>query len=285
MSFQTELRVTRVPEKRPHMKFIRCAAFCLFGFLNAAFANGTVPATPLTYAHWNIGHFALGTNDYSSVPMAESDQRAREYRALINGLQADVIGCCEFDPVFDCGGGEATEKLFPDYDTKSPGPKNDYQCNAIFSRNLKRVDYAIVNYTNRFQPTYFIDATYLVNGREVHFVQTHLDWNTNAKATKARPEQIRQLIEYFSAKSHVVIAGDFNVYSASEYAPFTKAGYQLASCGSRGEVKTVQADSNPFRAIDNIIVKGFSISDVRLADEKHALSDHSVLLSVLEMLP
>ena len=267
------------------MRFLLPIIIAFAGLLGNACANEKgLPAT-ITYAHWNIGHFAMGKSCNPTIPASESAMRAKEYEHFIKDLKADVFGCSEFDSVFDQAGGKTVDKLFSSYDTANIGPKNTYQSNAIFTKGLKRVQCEIVNYTNRCQSTYFIDATYLMDGQEVHFVQTHLDWNSNAKATRSRPMQIQQLIGYFASKEHVVIAGDFNVYAAAEYLPFQQAGYQLASCGANGPVQTVEGDSNSFRAIDNLLAKGFSIQKVRTADDEYKLSDHKLLLCTLRLLP
>ena len=122
----------------------------------------------------------------------------------------------------------------------------------------------------------------------MHFVQSHLDLNHNLKAAYARPRQMRQLIERFRNVPYVIICADFNVYGAGEFYPFLLAGFKIANCGDAGVFRTSKfkggiMPSSDRTVCDNIIVKGFDIRDVALADEDLKLSDHRILRCILDM--
>ena len=86
------------------------------------------------YVHWNIGHFALGLAPQTAIEAADSSERAAAYRAQIERLHPDFLGFSEFEPVFDKAGRLATNEVFSIFPTRLVGPKNNYQCNALFTR-------------------------------------------------------------------------------------------------------------------------------------------------------
>ncbi len=253
-----------------------------------AVSGGTnAPAPPLRVVQWNIGHFAMGKSSRPTVPPAESEARAAEYRAKIAELKADFLGVSEFDRAFDTSGSSSVEKIFASFPSHVAGPKKGYQCNAVFSR-FPCVRRKVFPYAERWQGTYFLDSVYWIGGREVHFVQTHLDWNASEKAALARPKQIQQLIAHFADTPYVIIAGDFNVRKVEEYQPFVEAGWRIANCGPEaGCLDTVahsrKAKSGRQYPLDNIIAKGFRLHGVFLEDKDLRLSDHRILGCVAEM--
>ena len=257
-------------------------------FAAGVLAAASSAAETFRVVQWNIGHFAMGKASRPATRPEDSAARAAEYRAKIAELDADFIGVSEYDPLFDKAGTPTTNAVFASYPTQLEGPKNDYQSNAIFSR-LPCVRHEVVDYDERAQKTYFIDAVFMVGTNEVHFVQSHLDWNMNEKATDARPRQIRQLINRYKDLPYVIICADFNVGGAGEYYPFLMAGFKLANCGEAGYFKTY--DRAPSRELmpcrrnplDNIVVKGFKIRDVKLDDVDMKLSDHRIISCTLEM--
>ena len=245
--------------------------------------------TPETfrYVQWNIGHFAMGKSHTTTVTPERSAARAAEYRAKIAAIDADFIGVCEYDPTFDTARTPTPDAVFAGYPTRVIGPKNSYQSNAVFARR-ECLRYEVVDYTNRHQRCYFIDAVFKMGTNEVHVVQSHLDWNSNEKATDARPTQIRQLINRFRDVPYVIISADFNVMGAGEYCPFLMAGYALANCNRQvGVLEThPPSQSCPFlqRCLDNVVVKGFEVTDTRLDDVDYVLSDHRMVVCTLKML-
>ena len=254
--------------------------------LAAACCASAMDAGTLRVATWNIGHFAMGKGFNPAVEVADSAVRAAEYREKIAAIGVDILGVSEYDPIFDKVGTPATNAVFASFPSKAEGPKNRYQCNAVFSR-FPIVRREVVDYEARFQKTYFLDTVVMIGTNEVHYVQTHLDWNSNETAADARPRQIRQLIDHFKDVPHVIISGDWNVYGASEYYPFLMAGYELANCGSSGCIDTVRGNDRrmPCRRypLDNIVVKGFHIRDVFTDDDQFSLSDHKILGCEVEL--
>ena len=225
---------------------------------------------------WNIGHFAHGRAKRTAVTAKESAGKSAEYRAMIEKLKPDFLGVSEFDPVFDKAGRLSTNELFASFPTRILGPKVHYQCNALFT-HFPCVRHEIVNFAERRQKTYFIDAVFLFGTNEVHFVQTHLDWARLPDQNKRHPtdrryaqRQIKQLVRHFKDVPYVIVSADFNVSRRWHFKEFDKAGYTVANTGR-------------YKLLDNVVVKGFDVKDLFSADDQLRLSDHRIVGCVLEM--
>ena len=103
-----------------------------------------------------------------------------------------------------------------------------------------------------------------------------------------RQKQMEKIIADFRDERNVVIAGEFRVGvrvpgkrcfpAPEEYEVFTKAGYELANKFGTG---TYPVDS-PLQPIDNIVLKGVGISEVRFI-EAERLSDHLAISCILSV--
>ena len=223
---------------------------------------------------WNIGHFAMGHSSRTAISPEDSAAKSAEYRAEIARLKPDLLGVSEFDPVFDKTGRLSTNEVFASFPTRVLGPKNNYQCNALFTRFLV-LRHEVVDYAARAQKTYFLDCVFMLGTNEVHFVQSHLDW----KDLPGRPRfyaqrQVRQLIEHFRDQPHVIISADYNIHDFAMFAPFAEAGYDIANKGK-------------YAVLDNVVVKGFEVKSLFDGDGKcpRRLSDHRIVGCDLKLSP
>lgn len=228
----------------------------------------------LTIAHWNIGHFALGKSSNTTIGSDNSESRASMYRELLDSVDADIIGICEYNPTFSVNGEKTSSILFSAYPYNYIGAKYSYNCNAIFSRYELDNKKAIM-YENGVQRRYYIESNIRINDYEVIFVETHLDWNQGAEGKDCRAAQICRLTDEFSKYPYVIICADFNVSDINEFRPFIDAGFSLANGEGRGFNNTYPAD-NPLRAIDNVIVKGFDVINFSVVSHSE-LSDHCLV--------
>ena len=234
--------------------------------------NGSAASpSPVRFSvvQWNIGHFALGKASHTAITPKASAARSAEYRAMIAQLKPDFLGVSEFDPVFDKAGRLTTNEVFAAFPTKVLGPKNNYQCNALFTR-FPCVRHEIVDYALRRQKVYFIDSVFRFGTNEVHFVQSHLDWFRTKEGRRYALTQMRQLVEHFRNVPYVIISADFNVPKIEHFAAFTEAGYVVANNGR-------------YAVLDNVVVKGFDVKELFAADNARKLSDHRIVGCVLEM--
>ena len=126
-------------------------------------------------------------------------------------------------------------------------------------------------------------ATTTIGGKSVKVAVTHLNWNqSEAYYNSRRQYEIPNLVSLFSNDDYVILFGDFNCRPMSgdevdglhDLDPFVTAGFTLANnlnhplatCYATGSYPNGSDPSYPFVYIDNIIVKGFTMSNVRVLD-------------------
>ena len=161
-------------------------------------------------------------------------------------------------------------------------------------------DLAIVSGANQAYARY---ATIYINEIPVKIVVTHLNWANTQAHVASRAAEIADLVNWLKDEPHVILFGDFNtdgsvlqsaskteaqfMAGADEFDPFIEAGFTLANHGRWGDLKTCDTtggrpdhltaanygnnDPNtfynrPFCVLDNIIVKGFRMGNVKVLD-------------------
>lgn len=226
-------------------------------------------------ATWNIGHFSKGKKDYSLISPSECAKKATEYRSFVyDSINADVLCLNEYESEF-CndsvyGSVIAEDVIFDKYHIQRVFKRNKYICNAIFSNNgLMNARQKSFNFRkelkaqiSRIDWYYYAFAETIIGGEKVAIVSTHLI-NGTGKYLQGRQDQIDELIKACEHYKRIIICGDLNT---QDYSKFKKAGYTLANNGS---IVTFPSKSY---ALDNIMVKGLKISNVRVL--KTSLSDH-----------
>lgn len=235
---------------------------------------------------WNIGHHALGRSRQPTIPAGQDEAYLKMYRDFIG--DARIAGICEYSSEFTTNQPMKTaEVLFGDYDVKVEGTQRGAQCNSLFLKGCELLEAREREYPNRSQKVYYQLARVLMDGREVCVVETHLDWDRGdddeLPRREWRADQMRTLIADMADEKYVIIGGDFNIGRsrddaaghAAEYDVFAEAGYTLAN---RGQLITWPAWRVPSLEcpIDNIIVKGFVMTDVEVKGHDK-LSDHKML--------
>ena len=229
----------------------------------------------LIIAHWNIGHFSNGKSFNTTITSENYSEKQIQYKNALDSFKADIIGVCEYNPEFDNDGNLAQDAIFYNYVNANIGPKYQYNCNAIFSKDIPLYNERDIKFTFSVQPRYMQNVDIKVNGTIIRIIETHLDWDQGESGNAFRKEQINEIIENIKDIEHVIILGDFNISDISEYAAFKETGFNLANCGNFGVFNTCPT-SFPQIPLDNIIVKGIEISNVivyRFPD----LSDHCAL--------
>ena len=248
-----------------------------------------IKAETIRFASWNIGHFALGRGCESNIAIDATDARGVDYRRFLDAVNADFIGIAEYSHDFASNGSvKAPDMVFRRYAKRVIGPQHTYQWNAQFWNDGEFVETRTKYYRKHDQRVYYVATRIRIGGREVVFVQTHLDWRTMLEGHEDdRADQMRTLIADFQNERRVVIAGDFNVGiradgqktldNPEEYKVFEEAGFVL---GNDGHHKTYPAGRTEY-AYDNIIVKGMRLSGFRVVDCPE-LSDHTLVVADLE---
>lgn len=266
----------------------RCLLFlcCAIGASSSFAAREGAESEWFTFASWNIGHQAMGLKCTPTIPPGEVDRYLKDYREFLEPLKARAIGICEYSELFSTNGPLRTaDALFADYGTKLEGTRRGAQCNSLFLKGCALKETFEREYPKRSQRVYYRLARVDMDGREVCFVQTHLDWDLGKDDPRRsfREDQMRTIIADMAKEKHVIVAGDFNIARragdtpdhAQEYDVFAEAGYTVAN---RGKLMTFPSWNQPSRdqPIDNIIVKGFEVRDVAVKCSDR-LSDHKLI--------
>ena len=235
-----------------------------------------------TFATWNIGHFALGKWP-PGMPVAKVPEMAPAYRDFLKRADADVIGLCENEEFMDVSNTcAAADHVFSEYPHSSKDASGLGRANVFYWKDAECVASGKVRFPNHSQHRFYRFVRLKIHGREVCFVETHLDWNLEKPGhANDRADQIARLVAAFKDEPCVVIGGDFNTatrrdgkwYDTPEdYEPFRKAGFAAAHWG---ELKTWPAKA-PYQSIDNVFVKGLAVSEQRVMADA-TLSDHALL--------
>ena len=243
--------------------------------------GGDAPVS-FRFVQWNMGHFDHG---YGCLPQAKHS-RVELWKPVIDSLEADIVGFAEYHPtLFD--GRSFPEVLGDRFETVVEGSLRKYNCNAIWARKSvgRLLRTREVDFANASQPRYYLDAAFEIAGREVHVVATHLDWDLKGDPLR-RERQIRELVAAFRDEPYVILCGDFNVNGGpQEWKAFEEAGWSLAVSSDPAKAVMTGRENHGRGdcAIDNIIVKGFSISEFGTADDAYVLSDHRPIFCTLTM--
>lgn len=242
----------------------------------------------LKIAEWNVGHFAMGTSGDTTIPPEQKDEKQAEYRTLINSIGADVFILCENSVNFCTDGTKANDAVWNCFKQINDGPKNGYNMNSVLTNGLQFVSRKVNAYVNQDGTggRYFIDCKYSIKGREVHIIATHNTWGDKTTAMA----QYNELITYCADFDHVILAADFNAGSQWNYgmkdvvAPlFKAAGFSSAWCDYMGAVDTYPDSEYQPANLDNVFVKGFSVTNSQVIDSSIDLSDHKMITCELIM--
>lgn len=245
----------------------------------------------LRIAGWNIGHFALGTSYDTKITHEQYPTMQQKWAESINSINADIFCLCEYNENFvnksyDNPAITARNSIFYSFHYAFIGNRpypSSYNMSAIYShfplQNIKTIVYK-----HTVQPgRHFYYGDLHLNEKTIKVVTTHLDFNQNSDGARFRMEQMQELIDYFSNDPYVIIYADWNVASANEFDMFTEAGWSMVNHGYLGDIPTYPAGNKPLYAIDNIICKGFDISNINTLNDGY-LSDHVCIYADLTII-
>lgn len=229
---------------------------------------------------WNIGHFANGKQKETLIKPDQYKTKLKEYRAMIyDTISADIIGINEYSAVFAKNKRNkeifSSNMLFNKY-VYGKEDNESWICNSYFSdfemTNYKRHTFecskSFVSKDPRVALFHYVSADTDLDGENVKFVFVHLV----SRQPSLCQLQIEELITKYKGYKKVVMLGDWNTW---DWSKFKKAGYLLANDGS-----LITFPSKKY-ALDNVIVKGLKISDVRVI--KSDLSDHYPLVCKISL--
>ena len=202
------------------------------------------------------------------------------WKQMLAHHNADVVAGQEYRPFFNRSNTMLSDQclfsfLYPyQYSTTTGYGKN------LVSKTVC-TDYAVRSFSTDKTRQYTVAHT-VIRGTRVCILNAHCSLETDFSIH--RKAEFEELIRIASEEKHVILLGDFNAYSVSEFEIFQKAGYRIANGGEFGIFDTWTNFDKPSswenRAIDNIIVS----EDIRILNvsvDRRDLSDHSMLVADL----
>ena len=240
---------------------------------------GTVTGSETNKLKIMTYNFGLFNDGVSYVDDKKIDEFAIKFRKLFGKQDADIVHGQEFMHYFNVSQNIETTSLITDFKYKNNTKDLTYG-SLIFSKkslvNSIKVDFAQGNRS-------YIKSFITVDGKEICLINAHtsseVDFNTNRKA------QFQELITEMNKHNYVILTGDFNAFSKSEFDIFKSSGYKLCNGGDFGWFETwynCGRDNNGWTnaAIDNIIVSSnISIQNVEMIEGQP--SDHAPLIAEL----
>lgn len=238
----------------------------------------TSTKTKFKIAHWNIGHFSMGTTDSTTITAANKAEKQAEYRALINSVGADILAVCEDDYYFATDKTKSRLAIYDCYSKCRIGYQVTYNANSLYFNIGEMVDERSWEFTQQDMFRYVHEVRLNINGQNVVIAETHLDWSN---ATKRRA-QIAELITHYSNEKYVIISGDWNVQTyVSDYDALKTAGYTLSLDDYLPALPTYPDKET---CLDLVAVKGFTVGKSEVNTESISLSDHNLVTCELTMI-
>ena len=267
-----------------------------------------------SFCSYNIGHFSLGkdydtfisdqkqdldyTNYGNSTPYSNYAAQLARWRQMLNEYSPDIIAMCEYITTFahnQAGDVATADAIFSRYPYNRVGSLPSaisYMRTAVFA-NMVLGASTEGSYPHTAQAgRYYQVVNVNMGGTPVKVVVTHLDFSNDSY----RIEQMQTLIAAFANDTHVIICGDFNNVDSTEFDMFAAAGYTMANHEYLGDIYTYPSSGtevwnssghnlfeHPDRALDNIMVKGFAMSNVRIID-RCDLTDHCGIMCDLTLI-
>lgn len=233
---------------------------------------------------WNVGHFALGAASSTSITAETYDEMKAKWCQKLNEMSPDILLMCEYSTLFAKNPDvTAADAVFNQFAYSVIGTARGYMQTAQYA-NLPILNTEECVFEHYIQWRYYQVSDIKIGDITAKVVITHLDFtNSNSNSSVYRAEQIQRLIDDFDGYEHVIICGDFNVSSADEYNAFKTAGYTMANNGYLGVISTFPAGESPASALDNIIVKGFAVNNIKIVNDA-TLTDHCGIMCDLTVL-
>ena len=240
----------------------------------------------LTVMQWYVGHFSEGRSPKSAITDDNYQAKLDEFLSVVGNDDIDIVSFSEYSVYFadtQAHPQDETQKLlnsFPIFYLGNNGKIRHYSLNAFFSKKYIEQPQTIEYVSNVNADMgrngivvapdyYYVKSCIDINNKAIKFIATHLAFSKTDSSIVVN--QIKELIEECVNDEYVIITGDFNVNSPSLYNRFRQNGFVLANCGDFGNFLTYPANI-PSKMIDNIVVKGLTIDNVRTVKTK--LSDH-----------
>ena len=258
----------------------------------------------LICSQWNVGQFGNGSSQ-SIIEEVNYNEMVVKWNKEVISHSSSVCGLIEYNNVFAINpsgkavtpdavvwnnypyracfrqtyttswyGGNAVNSMYP----LSAAQKVSYSCftdivdsDESTQKHIDESFYTLADMT-------YMGVTVKVAECSVPYNHSDLDDNTYQKLV------FNELVDTFKNYQYVILMGDFEIVNNEDYGIFVDGGFSLCNGGEFGWFPTCPDKSTLVKGInglDNIIVKGFDIKNVRMSSSE--LSDHYPLIAALEI--
>lgn len=216
---------------------------------------------------FNVGGFDYGTGQ--GLPIANYDEKVANWKQFIMKQKCDIMCVQEYyDYLNKAHTVSAGSTLFdPIFIYNTRGYQNVIEYSKMPA--LQYTDDQYLGAADAGTKRGYTVTHHMINHKLVCVVNVHL-WYVEAD-TEVRAAQISDLLTVIANEKYVVICGDFNAASQSEYDAFVNAGYTLCNGGYAGWHYTWHANpehtgtkfySDNVITSANIICENFEVLDV-----------------------
>lgn len=272
--------------------------------------------------HFNMGMDAgnvclIGSSDQKAQTYSQFfnyETQSQRWQTRLAAIGADIYGLPEWNSNFGYDGrslvSTADAGIFSRYGVEhGTSYVNGWWINALAALSqkftLSNVQQIDVSHKSGANTPYILEATTTVKNKQVVVAVTHLNWNQSQTFHDSRVDyEIPFLVDRYKNVPYLILCGDFNTEGTyggakdpsnktglAEFQPFIDAGFVLANSASRPLLTSIATNSrpdqslpqSPYAYIDNIIVRGFTMSNVRVVDDGN-ITDHCAVVADLTLI-
>lgn len=217
--------------------------------------DGATPDT-LTVTTWNVGGFNKGNSGtFFTTDSLRYQTILGEFSHVIDSIQPDLIGCCEFLPTI-YPDSMIRNDLFREFQfAEIPDVSIHYQGKALFSK------FPLYN-THAFKlgQSIAFEAEVLIGNQVYQLCIIHPTWWRSEIDNNWL--ELTELAQRYKYVDRVILMGDFNVLKEREtesWQLFADSGFTLGNFSSFGNLPTTYNSVICSMTLDNILVKGAEI--------------------------
>lgn len=235
-----------------------------------------IKVATMNYGLWNDGIVKFVEDSKVESVLAAWKQMLRDH-------DVDILAGQEWLRFFDRSKTMLSEScLFADFFPYQYATESG--CGKNLVSKTECTEYCVNNFSNMTGRQY-TKAYTVIGDKKICLMNAHCSLEPDFLIH--RKEEFEELIRIMNGEEYVILFGDFNAYSVSEFDLFRQAGYYVANGGECGTFDTWTHFDKPSSwenmAIDNIIVShNIRIQAVQV--DRRDLSDHNMLVADLSLM-
>lgn len=208
--------------------------------------------TKLKVCSFNIGLYNYGMNSVNH-PRQYVNAKIAAVTEFLASNDFDIIGCQENNQNL----GTSENPIYTNDIFTGAYP---YFYRGEFSLTVAS-KYPLVNGRTGYFTNSYVDndrgwliVETVIDGKRIAVTNCHPAWQNDDDAAVVRALQKAELMQMVAGYDYVIMFGDWNAYSSSEFTDFVTAGYTLSN-GGYLDFENTQPTLDPLYPLDNIIIR------------------------------